>query len=217
MADYIPKKDSELVSWCANFTAEVVVNAEEWEIPQAEVSRLQNAGDKFAALYAQADSPTCNSVIIAEKNTARKALVKEIRSLADFRLKNPVISDGQRIGLGLHVRQTTHTPVPPPASRPELDIDVLDFRRLKISFRDFGSNTRAKPQGVTGAVILYSVLDSPPEDITALSNSLLATRTPRILNFSESERGKTVYVAVCWQNGKGEQGAWSDIESAIIP
>jgi hypothetical protein len=28
-------------------------------------------------------------------------------------------------------------------------------------------------------------------------------RTPHILEFTEEERGKTVYVAICWQNEKG--------------
>jgi hypothetical protein len=46
---------------------------------------------------------------------------------------------------------------------------------------------------------------------------VLATRTPHILEFTEEERGKTVYVAICWQNEKGEKGPWSEIESAIVP
>lgn len=30
------------------------------------------------------------------------------------------------------------------------------------------------------------------------------------------ERGKTVYIAVCWQNEKSERSLGSDIESAIV-
>ncbi|MDR0751261.1 MAG: hypothetical protein LBF12_01545, partial [Christensenellaceae bacterium] len=68
-----------------------------------------------------------------------------------------------------------------------------------------------------GAVIAYAVLDAPPADVSALIRSVLATRTPHILEFTEEERGKTVYVAICWQNEKGERGPWSEIESAIVP
>jgi hypothetical protein len=54
-------------------------------------------------------------------------------------------------------------------------------------------------------------------EINALTRTVLATRTPYVLEFTEKERGKTVYVAICWQNEKGECSPWSEIESAIAP
>ena len=45
----------------------------------------------------------------------------------------------------------------------------------------------------------------------------LASRTPYALEFAEAERGKTVYVALSWQNGRGNIGQWSEIQSAVIP
>jgi hypothetical protein len=217
MPDYIPQRDSELVAWSANFSSQVSLNAPMWEIPPHEADDLRMAADTFAALHAQADSPAKTSIIVAEKNAARDALITIIRTLAGFRLKNPVITDAQRIALGLHVHDTTPTTIPVPKTRPELDIDVLDFRRLKVLFHDMGSKSTAKPYGVNGAVIIYAVLDAPPADVSALTRSVLATRTPHILEFTEEERGKTVYVAICWQNEKGEKGPWSEIESAIVP
>jgi hypothetical protein len=217
MPDYIPQRDSELVAWSDNFVTKVAASATKWEIPAREVTDLQIAANSFAVLHAQADSPEKNSVIVAEKNAARDALEAKIRELAGFRLNNPVITDAERISLGLHVRDTKPSNIPVPKSRPELDIDVLDFRRLKIVFHDMDSDSKAKPYGVNGAVVLYAVLDTPPADVNALSRSALATRTPHILEFTEEERGKTVYVAICWQNEKGERGPWSEIESAIVP
>jgi hypothetical protein len=217
MKDYIPHKDSELVPWSANFTAGVAVNASTWGISPDEVANLQTADAAFATLHAQADSPAKTSIIVAEKNAARKTLVAEIRALVDFRLKNPIITDAQRIALGLHVRDTTPTTIKAPTSRPELDIDVFDVRRLKAAFHDMGSDNKAKPYGTNGAIIAYAVLDAPPADVNALTRSVLAIRTPHILEFTEEERGKTVYVVICWQNEKGERGPWSEIESAIVP
>ena len=37
------------------------------------------------------------------------------------------------------------------------------------------------------------------------------------IHFDETERGKTVYVALTWQNERGIRGQWSDIKSAIVP
>jgi hypothetical protein len=215
--DYIPKKDSELVSWSANFTSKVAANATKWGILPEEVAELQDANDSFATLQKQADSPAKNSIVVAEKNAARKTLEGIIRTLAGFRLKNPIITDAERIAMGLHVHDATPSTIPAPHTRPELDIDVLDFRRLKVIFHDQGSDSKSKPYGVNGAVIIFAVLDAPPADHSALTRSVLATRTPHILEFTEEERGKTVYVAICWQNEKGEKGPWSEIESAIVP
>jgi hypothetical protein len=41
-------------------------------------------------------------------------------------------------------------------------------------------------------------------------------KTP-FFDFSEAERGKTLYAAACRQNEKGRKGQWSDIAKAIIP
>jgi hypothetical protein len=215
--DYIPAKDSELVSWGANFISKVTASEMRWDIPPHETMDLQVSYDTFVALQKKADSPDKTTVIVAEKNAARKQFEEKVRALAGFRLKNPIITDAERIDLGLHVRDTTPTTIDVPKTRPELDIDVLDFRRLQTSFHDQGSKSKAKPYGVNGAVIIYAVLDTPPADHNALTRSVLATRTPHVLEFTEEERGKTVYVAVCWQNEKGQKGPWSEIESAIVP
>lgn len=217
MKDYIPHKDSELVAWSANFAKQVADNAAAWEIPAAEVTDLQTAVAAFAALHAKADSPEKTTVIVAEKNAARKTLDVKIRALADFRLKNPVITDAQRLALGLHVRDTTQTTIGPPKTSLALELGVVGFRRLKVDFHDEESANKAKPYGTTGAVIACAVLDAPPANVAALTRTELATRTPHILEFAEEERGKKVYVAACWENEKGEKGPWSEIVSAIVP
>jgi hypothetical protein len=68
-----------------------------------------------------------------------------------------------------------------------------------------------------GAVIFWAVLDHVPSGIEELVNSVLATRTPHILEFTGKDRGKTVYIALRWQNTKGRMGPPSGIQSAIVP
>jgi hypothetical protein len=40
--------------------------------------------------------------------------------------------------------------------------------------------------------------------------------TSYIVPFTEREKGKTVYYAGCYENGKGERGDWSPIVEATI-
>jgi hypothetical protein len=116
--DYIPKKDSELVSWGANFNSKVAAGASLWGIPSNEVTDLQNAYDAFVPLQKKADSPDKTTVIVAEKNAARKKYVELVRAMAGFRLKNPIITDAERIDMGLHVHDTTPTTIDVPKTRP---------------------------------------------------------------------------------------------------
>jgi hypothetical protein len=217
MADFIPRKDSEFVSWVSNFITHIAENAHAWGIPADEVAGLRITARTFTALYTQAYSPTSNSVIVAKKNAARAALVTLIRALKNFRLENPVITDAQRIAMGLHVRDAKLSTISAPTYPPEFNIVVLDVRRLSIRFHNQGSTSRAKPYGIIGAMIVYATLDSPPDSPSALICNVLATRTPYVIEFTEKERGKKVYVAICWVNGKGEKGPWSEIKNAIVP
>jgi hypothetical protein len=217
MPDYIPRTDSELVAWSDNFCHTISDYATKWEIPTEEVAALKAADVAFNSVHLRADSPMRDSIIVKEKNAARKALVDKIRMMTRFRLQNPIITDADRARLGISVHDVTPTNIPVPGTRPVIDVRILDFRRLEIHFHDTESESRAKPYGVNGAVINYAVLDAPPANLDALARNVLATRTPHILEFTEEERGRTVYIAMRWQNEKGQKGPWSKIESAIVP
>jgi hypothetical protein len=217
MPDYIPQKDAELVAWSTNFALQIFEHANDWGISSIDSYNLQTAVTDFAARHALADSPARTKIITEEKNVSRKALVGRVRGLVNFQLRNPVITDVERIAMGIPVHDTTRTSIPVPASRPGFGIKVLDIRRLSIIFHDLDSESKAKPYGVNGAVIVYDVLDAPPASPDRLSRNVLATRTPHTLEFTEEERGGKVYVAICWQNEKGQKGPWSEIESAIVP
>jgi hypothetical protein len=56
------------------------------------------------------------------------------------------------------------------------------------------------------------------EDFLSLGLRLPDTvRTQHTLKFDETDRGKTVYIALQWQNERGITGQWSDIKSTVIP
>ncbi|MDR1867646.1 MAG: hypothetical protein LBQ77_05215 [Treponema sp.] len=216
-AYYLPNADAELLEWAENFHTQLTVLKDTLDVSNVELTDLRATLNTYKTLYEQARSPEKTSVIIAEKNEAKDALKAQIRALVNFRLRNPVVTNAIRVQLGLHVRDTVRTTIPVPASRPEVNLKVFDVRRIHVSFSDVDSSKKARPYGVNGAVIAYAVLESPPTDLSALTQSLLATRTPHTLEFAETDRGNTVYVALCWQNEKGEKGPWSEIQSSIIP
>jgi hypothetical protein len=215
--DVFHKNEDEIVDWGDNFVPQVVANAATLQIPAQEATDLQTAFTTFKGLHAQAKSPTRNPIITAEKNAAKDEFLRLVREMINFRFANPIITDAIRIQYGLHVKDTVHTPHGVPTTRPDFTLSNKDFRRLNVDFHDQGTTSKAKPYGISGAVISWSVLDHPPADGGELTKAILATRTPHTLEFTEEERGQTVYVALQWQNNKGQKGPWSEILWAIVP
>jgi len=217
MIDYIPRKDSELVQWGNNFADKLALYAGKWNIDPDVVAALAAALAAFKLWVAITDSPERNKVNVSAKNGARKEFVRQIRALANFQLRNPVITDAQRIELGLRVHDSKPTPILPPTEVPVLEIELLGPRRLSFVFFSPDSESKAKPYGINGAVIVYGVLDTPTTSQDNLPHSVLATRTPHTLELTAADRGKTVYFAVCWQNEKGQRGPFSEVGSTIVP
>ena len=218
-ADFIPTKDSDFSQWLNSFFTYLTANSERFNIPPAALNSLQALKNVWNDKYAIAESPaTRTKASVREKNEARKALEKAIRSfIKEYLAYNHVVSDADRDNLGLPVYKTTRTPIAAPTSVPEFMPDSSVIRRLTIHFRDNGSLSNAKPAGVHGAEIRWGILDAAPPSIDALTHSAFDTRTPFTMEFDESDRGKSVYFCLRWENAKGEKGPWSEIMMAFVP
>ena len=215
----IPTKDSELRSWADSFITQCDTNKAAWGIPADAVTEPRTLCDTYMSALATALAPNTRSkAATTAKNEAKKALhLALIAFIAKYIDYNNVITLSIRDKLGLPMRDTRHTPIPAPTTYPEFFVKVKAFRTLEVHFKVLGNANRAKPYGYNGAVIYYGVLNTPPADPSELTTSLLATKTPYTLSFAEAERGKRVYIALAWQNKKGEKGPFSQIEEAFIP
>jgi hypothetical protein len=151
------------------------------------------------------------------KNEKRKAYEKVLRILIRMLESNPLVSDDDRRAMSIAILDATRTPVQPPKTYPEFIIDTSIIRCLIILFWDLGSKSKAKPHGVHGAEICWAILDHQPLSVDELIHSGFCTRTPFKLTFDESDRGKTVYFCLRWENTRGVKGPWSEIVMAIIP
>ena len=152
-----------------------------------------------------------------EKNEARSIYEPLLRILVGNLEYNTKVTDEERKEMGITGRSTRRTPVLPPTTYPDFTVDTGTIRRLTINFRNHNSKNKAKPAGVSGAVIRWAMLDAAPEGLEALINSELDTATPFTLDFVDNQRGKRVYFCLAWQNTKGEKGPWSEIGVAIVP
>jgi hypothetical protein len=159
-------------------------------------------------------------LITFTKTAKRKDYEALLRILVKNLESNTRISDDQRRAMGIIIRDKTPTRVEVPTHYPAYMVDTSVIRQLIIHFWNMllGNRlSRAKPHGVHGAEVRWDILAEAPASVDELVHSSFDTHTPLTLTFDESDRGKTVYFCLRWENTRGEKGPWSEIVMAIIP
>jgi hypothetical protein len=219
MARSIPAKDADFHERQEVITAKTQINLSTWGINQPWFTgQLIPAKQAWEAAWAKYLDPAQRTRLITfSKREKRKAYEKLLRILVQMLESNPLVSDDDRREMGIAIRKPGRTPVKPPTTYPEFIIDTSIIRCLNILFWNLGSKSKAKPHGIHGAEIRWAILDHPPLSVDELIHSGFDTRSPCKLTFDESERGKTVYFCLRWENTRGEKGPWSEIVMAIIP
>jgi hypothetical protein len=218
LLDYIPTDLNGFALFMDDLAAAVAANKTRWGVPDNEATDLQSAHSTFKTLFATAEDPaTRTSVVIAERNDARMDLAAKARQMVEFRIRrNPAVTTADLISIHLKPYNPP-SPIPPPTTIPEIEIETPHPRVLHIKFRVSGARYLGKPAGVHGLECGWVIADAPPQHTKDLFHSAFATRNPLELVFDEDERGKRVYFAARWESGVGKKGLWSDIFSAVIP
>jgi len=220
--DYIPSRDADFNQFFKNLGQYVTVKCTgaipEWtHILREDRNTFNNAYIDWANAYALTLQPHSKD-ITTQKNRVRKTAEAAIREFVNRFLRYPPVTDQDRDLMGLHNRDTTRTLRLGVNEMVEIEAKLRHIRELLLHFWIKGQRgRRAKPDGYKGAVIAWDVRDTPPERPEDLTRRALATRTPYVLEFDETERGKTVYYSAAWQNDRAEIGPWSEIKKAFVP
>jgi hypothetical protein len=219
--DYIPNNDAKFDVWFKFLIQYILPKISGippvWpHIPQAAFTTLQDAYAAWSAAYETFIGPH-TKVDTEAKNDAKKAAKGVIRPFVNQYLRFPPVTDEDRTAMGIPNHDNTRTPIGKPKTVPVFTIIIKGIRRVTIPFNDEGTTSRAIPYGMNGAVISWKVSNTPITSPKLLDHTELATKSPFILYFDEEDRGKTVYIALQWQNEGGVRGDYSEIECAIIP
>jgi hypothetical protein len=195
------------------------------ELPKPNGAWTVSAGEiaEFAALVDAAEAargmaaPGAAATDTARARGAFAALVRKMRFLRGRKFFSPPMAGSDYTRLGLKPPDTVRTEHAVVNELVEFELRLRAVREIVVNFWIKGAEHRAKPARCVGAVLVYGTPDTPPEHPDDLARHILASRTPRIIRFEETLRGKTVYIALCWQNERGIRGPWSEIKTAIIP
>jgi len=217
---YIPRHDADFNNWfenLKNYVYDRTVTEPLWEyIPLSAVHELSGVFTDWTAHYQPTLQPHTPAVT-TEKNNARARAERVIRPFVQRFLHWPPVTDGDRVNMNIPNRSATRTQHHEVTDVVEFELKLNHIREILVNFWVKGQTNMAKPPNHDGAVIIWEILDKPPERPDDLNRHTMASRTPHTLSFDETERGKTVYIAAAWQNERGNTGAWSEIQNTIIP
>lgn len=191
--DFIPRKDSEALSWMLNFTQWLQANGAAHGFSPAKIAALTAEAGAFGA--AMTDNQTAQAAAKAAtqvKNTARASAVEICRAYARQLQGIPEISDADRAAAGLTIPDTIPTRIAPDAVMtippPQLVLDFGIRRQVTIHWGPNPMNERnnARPAGTHGCEI-QAARGGIPSDEAAWQVLKLDTESPLIHQTNETE------------------------------
>jgi hypothetical protein len=194
------------------------VKAAEWGVPAAVVSGLialyQAAKDTLEVIL---DKETRTPVAIMAFRTAFKALVLEMRSIKRHYFQIPPLTPADFTALGFDQPDQIRTTIEAPTAVPQIVVEntLIHFQHKIRVFNPLNGRV-SKPAGVHGMSYAWQIGGEKPASGEDLPRSRFNRKTTMVFTYTEREKGKSVYYAVCYENDSGDQGHWSQIEEAII-
>src|SRR4051812_40899582 len=109
--DWIKSKQAELLTQAQDFSAKITLTPVAYGLVAADATALATDVTSYETAYQAATNPTTKTeVTVEQKNFAKDALVARMRSYGRRISVNPAVTDAQKIGLGLNIRDTSPTP-----------------------------------------------------------------------------------------------------------
>lgn len=219
--DYIPRPDDTFSAWATNYYVALKNWWDEQGWDPAQLDPLSEAFDAWTVAHpahvaAQAAAQAARNAKVA----ARASLEGTIRPLAAIVQASPAATNADRARMGLTPRLMGATPVPPPTTRPR--VQVLAATRLMHELRltDESTPTRkARPKGVQRAE-LFVALTSPsqpaPTDLSLYRYVGSAIRGATTLTFESPQGGMQAHYVARWVTTRGGLGPWSATASATV-
>ncbi len=210
-SDYIPSRESDLVTWCTNFNTKIGAAPTSYGLTALQATAFAALRTSFVTAYTTANAPDTRSPSnIAAKNTAKVNMIDGpggIRDLAALVQAAPGITPAKLSELGLTVRDREPSPIPAPTVAPEIDFIPTGLRPIRIRLHNESTLNRRKPEGVQGATIFYHIGELPPEELSQWTYHQSVTRTTLEVDLPASVApGSKVWFTAFWFNPRLQPG-----------
>ncbi len=196
----IPKVDSKLAPFVANFYAQAAADPQRFTFTNADMEVLEPVQQEYLAAQAAVASPGDRSrSLVLIRDAARGRLLRILHSLYAKVRVSPEVSDSDRALIGVHVAKKAER-IGAPADKPMISIVDIAGKRVTIRVRQGGPDAgRAKPKHVYGARIFTFVGTEFPSDRRAWTYRGDVTRGAYTCDFPNTLPGGTqVWFVAQW-------------------
>jgi hypothetical protein len=222
--DYIPLKDDDFFNWQGNFVNLVVTNAPGWGIPAPDAAALVARRASFEPLYTTAQNKTTRTrADVLAHRQSRDLYEKEIRAFAkSYLMFNPLVTDEDRIDMGLTVRDTEPSPGSPITDVPIVGLKGLGGGDIEVRCRVTTDQTRASMHPDANVVdyryIAVESGDVPPSDPEDCPKADSQPKAKFVLRAGAKNAGKRFYGFFRWLNNRRprQEGPWSNAQTVVI-
>lgn len=147
-------------------------------------------------------------------------ITRATRGLVAIIQAYPGVTDGQRIDLGITVRDDDPGRIPVPGEMPVLQVAGSRGRVLSLRLKR-ADGTVGKPKGVTSAQLWRYVGDVPPGELSGWEMLPSTTKTrPQVVLPEGTAAGTRVWLSAAWLNPRRQMGqacqpvgAWTNHEA----
>lgn len=216
--DYLPTREGDLSLWTANFATLTTADPAIYGLTAGQALQYATLDTIWQnALAAASDPSTRTAPAVAAKDAAKANVKAYSRQLGAVVQAYPSITPDLIGDLGLTVRSTGRTPVPPPLTYPLVSILSSAGHAAILALADQNTpNARRRPMGVIGAQVFVSFSTTPPTGVDQMTFLGIQTRYPQNWDAGTSNIGKMAWYVARWINRRGETGPISTAASTII-
>lgn len=214
-----PHKESDYIDWCENLITVCQANKTAWRLDEEKLTEISEIFAQYKQDYHLCTTPTHNAVDMQRKHETRVELGKKVDTFVANGIQHTYyVSDEGRTQAGVPVHVKKSSPVPAPATIPDMEIELPHPRTIRIKFRVPGASRWGKDHHAKGIEFRWGIADSPPANIDDLPHTKYETGSPLELSFKEDQRGKRIYFALRWEGSSADKnGPWGNILSAVVP
>lgn len=214
--NYIPTSNADFANWLANFSTLLTASPTTYGLVTGDATAVAAQNTAFQSAYTAATDPTTRtSPTVAAMQTKRTQAEAVVRPLAVRISLNAGVTDLNKTAIGVTVRKTVPTPVPPPTTTPALSLQSGTHLNHQLRYYDTSTPTaKAKPVGSTGIEIWRNIGTTAATDPAQCSYYQTWTKSPNISTFLAGDVGKicTYYSRWVTRGGPGgtaQTGPWS--------
>ncbi|MCC6907208.1 MAG: hypothetical protein IT430_04640 [Phycisphaerales bacterium] len=208
---YIPSTDAGFKDWLNTFSTLIAADPGKYGLDASDAVIISNLNTQYAAAYQTVQSNstrTPNS--IAQKDALKASATASCRVYAMMIKSNVAVSNDDKLALGIHVDDTTPTPIPAPVTAPLLNIVSAFSGTHQIRYADENTPaSRRKPAGAIQIELYVYVATGAtanPDDAKFVG---AFTKNPILYEFDPVDANKTATYFARWRTQRGLVGPWS--------